>query len=232
MNQPARPTQISEYARACLDRLAASGLGQYLSLGGAFGLAHYYEYRSTRDVDAWWVEPVSGEERQRITHLLEETLRSYGQVRTRAWGDVVSVELMQEGRTVFSFQIAHRSGELQPPLPGPWPGGIRVDSLDDLVASKMTALVERGAPRDFRDIYMLCQSAHSDIAHCWQLWEERQRLAGELADHQRATLAIRTHLARLEQARPLGQIADAEERAMAGKLRTWFAEEFLHDFSD
>ncbi len=232
MNQPVRPTQISEYARACLDGLAAGGLGQYLSLGGAFGLAHYYEYRSTHDVGAWWVEPVSSDERQRITHLLEEILRSYGQVRTRMWGDVVSVELSGQGKAVFSFQIAHRSAELQPPLPGPWPGGIRVDSFDDLVASKMTALVERGAPRDLRDIYMLCQSGRCDLVRCWRLWEERQRLANETADRKRAALAIRTHLARLEQARPLDQIADDEERSAAEKLRTWFVMGFLRDLSD
>ena len=227
MDQPQRPGQVSEYAQACLNALSSSAYGQRISLGGAFGLAHYFEYRTTYDVDAWWIEPVSHEERQHIVQILEGALRSFGEVRTRAWGDVVSVELRQQGKTVFSFQIARRSAQLQAPVPSPWPGGIRVDSFDDLVASKMAALVERGAPRDFRDIYMLCQRGQCDVARCWELWQERQRLAGEDMDRKRAAVAIETHLARLEQARPLVNIADAEQRAGAEQLRAWFRVEFL-----
>jgi hypothetical protein len=210
-----------------LEALASSDCGRWLSLGGAFGLAHYFEYRPTHDVDAWWVEPVTHEERQQVIRILEETLRPFGAVHTRSWGDVVSVELKQQGKTAFSFQIARRSAQLAESAPSLWTG-IRVDSFDDLVASKMVALVERGAPRDLRDIYMLCQSGRCDVARCWDLWQARQRLAGEDADRQRARLAIRTHLARIELARPLSQIADPQERASAEQLRTWFTKEFLH----
>jgi len=231
-DQPQRPNQVSEYARVCLEALASSGCGSSLSLGGAFGLAHYFEYRTTHDVDAWWVEPVSVEKRQQVIRTLEAALQPYGLVRTRAWGDVVSVEVQQQAKTIFSFQIARRSAELHPPETSPWPGGIRVDSFADLVASKMVALVERGAPRDFRDIYMLCQNGRCDSKQCWNLWDERQHLASEDDDRKRAALAIRTHLARLEQARPLGQILDLEQRAEAERLRTWFNTEFLHDLSD
>jgi hypothetical protein len=79
---------------------------------------------------------------------------------------------------------------------------------------------------------MLCQSGHCDVTRCWKLWRERQRLAREDADPRRAKLAIRTHLARIEQARPLGQIADLQERTAAERLRTWFTTEFLHDLAD
>jgi len=158
-------------------------------------------------------------------------LQPFGRVHTRSWGDVVSVELTQQGKTVFSFQIARRSAQLAEPLLGPW-AGIRVDAFVDLVASKMVALVERGAPRDFRDIYMLCRSGRCDVVRCWELWRERRRLAGEDADPRRAGLAIRTHLARLEQARPLAQITDLRERSEAERLRTWFTKEFLHGLAD
>jgi len=217
LSQLQRPTLVSEYARACLEALSSSGCGRWLSLGGAFGMAHYFEYRPTHDVDAWWVGPVNREERHQVIRTLEEALQPFGQVHTRSWGDVVSVELTQQGKTVFSFQIARRSAQLAEPVPGPW-AGIRVDSFADLVASKMVALVERGAPRDFRDIHMLCQSGRCDVARCWELWREHQRLAGEEADPRRAGLAIRTHLARLEQARPLAQIADLQERSAVKQL--------------
>ena len=110
---PRRPQHVPEYAQACLDALAVSGLGSHISMGGAFGLAHYYEYRPTHDVDAWWVEPVSSDQRQAIAGSLERALRPYGEVRTRTWGEVVSIELTREGKTVFSFQIARRSAELR-----------------------------------------------------------------------------------------------------------------------
>ena len=96
MTHPQRPRQVSEYALACFDALSANNLGQYISLGGAFGLAHYFEYRTTHDVDAWWVEPVSTEDRQQVIWILEKTLQAFGQVRTRSWGDVVSVELNKD----------------------------------------------------------------------------------------------------------------------------------------
>lgn len=230
MSQPQRPSHVSEYAQTCLAALAASGYGQRLSLGGAFGLAHYFEYRPTRDIDAWWIEPVNGAERQQIIQTLENALKLFGEVRTRAWGDVVSVELAPAQKTIFSFQIARRSAELRSPTVGLWPGGIGVDSFDDLLASKMTALVERGAPRDFRDIYALCHNGYCDLTGCWSVWETRQKLVNAETDRQRATAAICAHLARLAQARPLTQIADLAERTAAEKLREWFKTEFVRDF--
>jgi hypothetical protein len=46
--EPSRPTYVSNYAEACLQALAASGLGDKLSLGGAFGLLHYMPGGSRR----------------------------------------------------------------------------------------------------------------------------------------------------------------------------------------
>jgi len=227
MVAPRLPKEISPFARSCFDALAVSGLGRHLSIGGAFGLAHYHEYRPTRDVDAWWRQPVSREDRDAVVAVLSGALEAFGIARTRAWGDVVSVELEQGGKTVFSFQIAQRSAQIAAPIEGMWPGGLGLDSFDDLVASKMSALVERGAPRDFRDIYSLCESGLCSAARCWQLWETRQRLARQDADGARARNAIVTHLSRLGVARPLNLITDAEQRGKAARLRAWFEKEFL-----
>src|SRR6266852_1149982 len=97
--------------------------------------------------------------------------------------------------------IAERSAELEDPVAGIWPGGIGLDSFRDLVASKMVALVERGAPRDLLDIYTLCKQGQCSVVDCWEWWVSRQVLAKENSDRKRASLAIRTHLARLEQVR-------------------------------
>ncbi|MEJ2353711.1 MAG: nucleotidyl transferase AbiEii/AbiGii toxin family protein [Anaerolineales bacterium] len=94
---------------------------------------------------------------------------------------------------VFSFQIAQRSGQLEPARIVP-ELGVLLDSFPDLVASKMVALVERGAPRDFRDIHAVCHAGLITPQKCWDLWRQRQQIAGSDSDHHRATLAIETHL--------------------------------------
>jgi predicted nucleotidyltransferase component of viral defense system len=195
-------------------------------LGGALGLLHYLDYRSTHDADAWWDASATTEDRQQVIQLIEATLASFGQVRRRAWGDVVSVELLQERRVVFSFQIARRSAQLEPSITAPWTN-VLLDSFSDLVASKMVALVERGAPRDLRDIYALCQAKLITPSKCWGLWRRRQQAAGSDTDHARARLAVETHLARIALHRPLDQISDLEQRVQAERVRWWYTEEFL-----
>lgn len=229
--QPRRPQQMPEHAEACLLALSAQGLGKTISLGGAFGLIHYYEYRPTHDVDAWWMPEATTEERQQVVQVVQDVLRPFGSVRVRKWGDVVSVELWQEGQTVFSFQVARRSAQLAPPQPVPWMD-VWLDSFPDLVAAKMVALVERGAPRDFRDIYTLCYAGLTTAEQCWTLWRRRQQLAGSDTDAARARLAVQTHLARIALHRPLNQIADPTERSAAEQVRTWFETEFLNVFMD
>ena len=138
---PRQPDRIPEPVRACLEAIARSGLGHAISIGGAFGLAYYHEYRETHDVAAWWLESAGRSLQQEVQSAIEEALRPLGTTRVRRWGDVVSIELMQDNRVTFSFQVAERSVMLHPPLKAPWPHGLLVDALQDLVASKMVALV-------------------------------------------------------------------------------------------
>lgn len=224
---PQRPSQVSEYAKACLDALAAAGLAKAISLGGAFGLLHYLDYRTTHDVDAWWALDSTADQRHEVLRTLDLALKPFGSVRTRAWGDVASVELQTGGRTVFSFQIAVRSAQLAQAAAAPW-SPVLLDSFEDLIASKMVALVERGAPRDFRDIHAVCQAGLTNAAECWALWRRRQELSGDDADSSRARLAVGTHLARIAQHRPLDSIADPGARAAAHQVREWFSCEFLN----
>lgn len=161
-----KPSQISEYAKACLETLAQNGYGEQISLCGAFALSYYFEHRPTNDIE--------------------------------------------------------RS------LLAPWPESLNVDSLYDLIASKMLALIERGAPRDFYDIYTLCKNGSTEISQCWKLWKNRQELANGDTNLKRAKTAILTHLARIVQHRPLHTIQGLDDRQKAEDLRRWFEEEFLN----
>jgi hypothetical protein len=224
---PTRPTHLSSYAEACLQALARRGWGDALSLGGGLGLLHYLDYRPTHDVDAWWDQGTSPQARLAILDVIEDALRPWGEVTTRTWGEVTSVELARDGVKVFSFQIAQRSAQLESSGSAPWVD-VKLDSLSDLVASKMVALVERGAPRDFLDIHAVCQAELLTEGECWQLWERRQRLSGSDVDRHRARLAVETHVKRIELQRPLAEIADPEQRAAAAQVRVWFKEVFLN----
>ncbi len=225
--QPRRPKYLPDYSEMCLQALVERGLAEKISLGGALGLLHYLDYRVTHDVDAWWTETATPADQRQVVHVLEEVLGSVGEVKTRIWGDVASVELRRAGKTVFSFQIARRAAQLEPSQLAPWIQ-VPLDSLADLVASKMAALVERGAPRDFRDIYQLCQARLVTPRECWTLWQRCQQAAGNSADLARARLAVETHLARIVQHRRLEQIGDASQRLEAERVRTWFNGELLN----
>lgn len=223
---PREPSNVSPYTRACLEALVGANLAERISLGGALGLFHYLDYRATHDVDAWWAESLTAAQKQEVINAIENTLAAFGEVHVRAWGDVMSVELVLAGKTAFTFQIAARSARLEDPVPAGWID-VPLDSLADLVASKMVALVERGAPRDFLDIYSLCQAKLLSVNECWELWRKRQLLTGSDTDKARALLAIETHLERIAVHRPLDQINDPGQREQAQKVRDWYSNTFL-----
>lgn len=141
------------------------------------------------------------------------------------------VELLRGSRKIFSFQVARRTVQLEEPRPAPR-ADIRLDSFNDLVANKMVALVERGAPRDFRDVYAVCQNGLATVSECWDLWKHRLEHAGVSPDTQRARLAVQTHLARIQTQRPLARIQDDDERAFAERSRRWYKTELLDGLMD
>lgn len=223
---PKPPSHLTRYGEISLRALVDAGLGGKISLGGALGLLHYYDYRPTHDVDAWWVDATQ-QDRQRVVRTITKALEPLGTVNVRSWGDVASIELQDDTGKVFSFQIAQRSAQLEPAKIVP-ELGVLLDSFPDLIASKMVALVERGAPRDFRDIHAVCQAGLITPQKCWDLWHQRQQIADSDTDHHRATLAVETHLERIAQHRPLDEITDAEKQRQARNLREWFRKVFLH----
>ncbi len=229
--EPVRPRHTPEYAELCLEAVTRGGLGDRISIGGAFGLLHYHDYRPTDDVDAWWEASATEEERQQVVDAILDALETVGAVRIRTWGDVVSIELVRGSKKVFSFQIAKRSARLRPSKPAPWIA-VLLDSFSDLVANKMVALVERGAPRDFRDVYSLCQAGLTTPADCWSLWRRRQERAGTDATANRARLAVETHLTRIVRYRPLDKITDPRERETAAEARAWYRKELLDALVD
>jgi hypothetical protein len=219
---PKPPQNLNPYARELLDALAGHPEASQIVLGGGVALSHYLEYRGTVDVDAWWRTDANRDTRDLAHRLMEDLAERHGlQFRLRRWGDTESYELLRDARKVFSFQISTRTRYLDPPQEGDWTP-VMIETLRDNVASKMTALVERGAPRDLRDIYELCKRGVVSIEECWQLWKEKE--SGREAEEGRAK--VRFHIERLELQRPLEKIGSPDERAAAAALRQWFGSSF------
>ncbi len=88
------------------------------------------------------------------------------------WGETVSFELSDGNRKIFSFQIALRTVELDPPRESAWPP-VLIESLADNVGNKVNALVQRGAPRDFLDIRQLVTNGIVSVEKCWDWWSRK-----------------------------------------------------------
>lgn len=151
---PQKPATLDPRAVALLEWMGARPWARLIVLGGGVALKHYLDYRGTKDCVAWWHPDASADERRQIIAEVANTMRGQNsgcEIRLREFNEVNSVELFQTGQAPFSFQIAKRDVQLEPYLRSGW-GGIGIESLNDNLASKMCALVDRGYPRDLRDI--------------------------------------------------------------------------------
>ncbi len=220
---PDRPRNLDPLAEKVLDALARHPQAQEIVLGGYFALQHYADYRITHDIDAWWRTTASPAAEQAIEQAVREVAAATGhEVRERRFGETISFEMHREGKKRFSFQIAVRSVELEPPVPSPWPP-ILLETLHDNIGAKMNALVQRGAARDFLDIAHLAAASRTTPRECWDLWSRKN--PGESVE--RAKTKVAFHLGTLESNRPLDSIRDPAERTKAQQTREWFRREFL-----
>jgi predicted nucleotidyltransferase component of viral defense system len=227
--QPIKPTTLDPRAVALLEWMGAQPWAGFIVLGGGVALKHYLDYRGTKDCDAWWHADAGAEDRRRIVSEVAEVLRVQNpgaEIRLREFNEVNSVELFLGGQAKFSFQIAKRDVQLEPYLPSGW-GGIGIESLNDNLASKMCALVDRGYPRDLRDIRRAARDLGFSIADLWTLWQRKNPTRNAWD----AKVLIRKSLEAIIRRRPLENIPDKTDRAEANEVRQWFLKEFLHDES-
>ncbi|HMO27329.1 MAG TPA: hypothetical protein PKB10_13780, partial [Tepidisphaeraceae bacterium] len=192
-------------------------------LGGYFALQRHLDYRTTHDVDAWW--------RTRATQTAIESIRRAVaavalkhqlQTRERRFGETLAFDLLRDSRAVFSFQIAVRSLALDEPEMSPWPP-IGIETIRDNLGAKMNALVDRGAPRDFLDIYHAVHAGLLTADECWTLWTCKN--PNETL--REAMQKVSYHLTALEHRRPLDSIVDDSARAQASAVRDWFRNIFV-----
>ncbi len=217
---PVPPRRLSGFAREVLELLAGHPSAAEIVIGGGVALAHYLDYRDTFDLDAWWATAASAGATAVMAEAMTEVARRHGlSFTSRSWGETLSFELNDGSRKVFSLQIAARDRYLDEPLEAAWPP-VRLETLRDNIASKMTALVERAAPRDFRDIHAICAAGLMTPDGCWKLYQAKH----PAQDRRAAAAKILHALTRLELQRPLHTILTEPERQSAAEVRRWYRE--------
>jgi Nucleotidyl transferase AbiEii toxin, Type IV TA system len=219
---PKRPEDVSPFAVAFLHRLQSAAAAEQFVLGGYFALKHYLDYRQTGDVGAWWLAREDPQALAAARAAFAQTAEELGYtVRERAWGETISLEALDGAKKAFSFQVSARSIKIEEPIRSPW-GRFPIETLQDNVASKMVALVARGAPRDFVDIKKVVDAGLVSAARCWELWSAKEP-GTDLDD---ARVRVQTHLARLETRMPIERLP-ADRQAAAAELRAWYRNEFI-----
>jgi len=216
--RPTPPSRLGVYAREVLEFLAGHEAAAEIVLGGGIALAHYVDYRDTFDLDAWWAVAPTEPANALLDEAMQTVAARHGMTCVRrSWGETVSLELVAGQRKVFSLQIAPRDRYLDATLEAEW-SPVRIETLRDNIASKMNALVNRGAPRDLRDIHEVCRRGLMSATQCWELYEEKN--PGWSARD--AAGKVLHAVERLEIQRPLDSISDDKQRRDAAAVRQWF----------
>jgi len=221
--EPKKPAHPDPFAIAFLERLQDRPEAEQFVLGGYFALKHYLDYRSTGDVDAWWRSREHPRALSAAREAFAQTAAQFGYyVRERAWNETISLEAFDDAGKAFSFQVAVRSVEIDPPIRSPW-GRFPIETLEDNVASKMMALVSRGAPRDFVDVKAVVDAGLVTAERCWQLWEAK----GPGIAFEDALTRVRINIERIASRMPLERLS-GERRAAAEQLRAWYRDVFTN----
>jgi hypothetical protein len=221
--KPIRPKSLPEIAEQLLARISKEALACEIVIGGGIALKHYADFRPTQDIDAWWRSTRNLEALQQISKAVAEIAAENDlDVSHRNFGSTDSIELRitGENRKKFSFQIAVRDITLEEPLASAW-SPILIETLRENMGSKMNALVNRGAPRDFMDVYEVVMRGLMSGPECWRLWQ----LKNPEGSVEQAKADVLAALQRIVQRRSVDSLSGPEREA-AIALRTWYSQEF------
>lgn len=143
--------------RLLLDRLGETALADAFYLTGGTALSAFYlHHRDSRDLDLLARRAFDPKE---VVRFLNATAQ--GDVVPRRTGDrwEFTVPLAGERLRVefvhYDFDLAAESGLAH--------GRVRVDSLRDIYANKLSTVIERTEPKDYADLFFLMRSAGATL---------------------------------------------------------------------
>jgi hypothetical protein len=99
---------------------------------------------------------------------------------------------------------------------------VPLEAVTDNIGAKMTALVARGAPRDFVDVARIANAKLATVPELWDLYKAKNPTGNvEIAQSH-----VRQHLRAIELRRPLSHMNE-HDRAIAEATRSWFKHSLL-----
>jgi predicted nucleotidyltransferase component of viral defense system len=149
--------ELTPGQRAVLDRLSESELAdQFYFTGGSALSAYYLHHRRSLDLDLFSRQPFDPKRVVRFLGSIAEGPLVPRRVQDRyeftvpLAGERLRVEFVH-----YDFEPVADSGTRY--------GRLRVDSLRDLFANKLSAVIERTEGKDFADLYFLLQRPDADL---------------------------------------------------------------------
>lgn len=144
---------LTRAQQAFLEAFTESELAaDYYLSGGTALSAFYLHHRTSEDLDFFTRGPVDAAAVLRLVNSIAE-----GSVIPRRVADRFGFVVPIQGERVRVEFVRYDHPAIEPPVPQP--GGLRVDGMRDILANKLSALVERNEPKDFADIYCLVARA-------------------------------------------------------------------------
>ncbi len=138
--------------RIFLDHLLGSGLSDSFYLSGGTALAAFHlHHRRSEDLDLFSREAFDGAEVVRVVNGVAEEEPIPRRIHGRL-GFVVRIE----GEPLRVEFVHYAFDPIEPPRPRYH--DLRVDGLRDILANKLSAVVERTEPKDFADLLFLLRS--------------------------------------------------------------------------
>ena len=136
-----------------LEALAKNELGAlyYLSGGTALGAFHLHHRRSD-DLDFFSRESIDFTAVLRFVESVAD-----GPVIPRRVHDRLGLIVPMSGETLRVEFVKYDHPAIEPPTPRV--GALCVDGLRDILANKLSAIIERAEPKDYADIYFLVARA-------------------------------------------------------------------------
>ncbi|MBI2389828.1 MAG: nucleotidyl transferase AbiEii/AbiGii toxin family protein [Deltaproteobacteria bacterium] len=144
---------LSAAQRAFLEAFTRSDLAsQYYLSGGTALSAFYLHHRTSEDLDLFTRGAVDSSALLRLVGSVAE-----GPVVPRRLADRFGFIVPLRGETVRVEFVRYDHPAIE--APAARFGALRVDGLRDILANKLSAIVDRNEPKDFADVYCLLSRA-------------------------------------------------------------------------
>lgn len=132
----------------------------FLTGGSALGM-FYLHHRHSYDLDFFTSEEVAPKEVQNLVRRIASQIDAHSEA-IRTAPDFHRFSLTREGESEMMDVVTDRSPQLDQKKN--LIGGVRVDTLREMIANKLTTLLSRSEMKDVVDLYFLEQAGHDLLA--------------------------------------------------------------------